>query len=152
VTESRWFHVWENEADAQQFATSLRRRSTVDSNWRVFSVPNNKLSNGPLGPLEIYVIRRSDGYSYSLTPISGKLIATRYPEANIIPNMLIAARNTLDFENTQGPIWEHVARILTGLSRPQIKQLGGYRIIDWDSKRAVCGALRLRNKAMSCRA
>ncbi len=92
---------------------------------------------GPLGPIDVVVVRRSDGYTYSLSLTSQKLISRAFPHANIVHNVFISPSAQADFERTQEPIWGQVASILTGISEQQIQQLGGYRVIDYMSKRVV---------------
>jgi hypothetical protein len=129
VTGKRWLYAWANEADAQQFVAALRQETENDK-WRVFPLPNVEPTPGPLGPIEIRVSRRSDGCTYSLSPTSRNLILKGFPRANLAPTVFISTLTQSDFEKTHGPIWGQVAIILTGLSEEQIKQLGGYRIID----------------------
>ena len=134
VTGKRWLYAWKNEADAQQFAADLRAQ-TEDANWEVYPLPDVEVANGPLGPIDILISRRSDGCTYSLSPTSRKLILKSYPKSNLAPNVFISTMTQSDFENTHGPIWDQVAIILTGRSEPQIKHLGGYRVIDPAAKR-----------------
>ena len=58
------------------------------------------------------------------------MIWKSFPEANLAPNVFISTVSPSELERTQGPIWGQVALILTGLSEQQIKQLGGYRVVD----------------------
>jgi hypothetical protein len=129
VTGKRWVYAWANKADAEQFAAALRQE-TENDRWEVHELAGVEAAPGPLGPIEILVSRRSDGCTYSLSPTSQKLILKSFPRANLVPNVFISTTTQADFEKTQGPIWGQVAIILTGLPEQQIKQLGGYRVVD----------------------
>ncbi len=129
ATGKRWLHAWKCEADAQAFAAAVRDE-TDNENWKVYSVPDEDVTPGPLGPIEILVSRRSDGCAYSLGLTSGKLVLKSFPRTNIVPSLFLTTFTQFDFETTHRAIWDQVAVILTGLSKMQIEQLGGYRVID----------------------
>ncbi len=42
-----------------------------------------------------------------------------------------------DFELEHGPIWDHVAQVLTGLTDVQLDEIGGYRIIETKHEQTV---------------
>jgi hypothetical protein len=136
VTGKWWLATWSREVDARQFAADVRQE-TENDNWKVYAVPDGKPSTGPLGPIEILVSCRSDGCGYGLSPLSQNLILKRFPQAILAPTVFIATWIPSEMEKTQRPIWEQVARILTGLSEDQLNQLGGYRVIDYRSKRVL---------------
>jgi hypothetical protein len=133
ATGKRWLYAWDKKSDARKAAAELRQETQNDK-WEVYQVPDSELSRGPLGPIDILVARRSDGCTYSVSPLTFNLIRKSYPEARVVPSVFIAKSSDSDFETEQGPYWDHVAFILTGLSEQQIKHLGGYQIIDWRRK------------------
>lgn len=142
VAGDRWVYAWSNRATAEAFAAALRQESENEG-WKVYELPGVKLSSGPLGPIEILVSRRSDGCTYSLTHTSRKLVRKRFPQAILAPNVLVATSSQADFEQSQRPIWSHVATILTGLSEDELRQLGGHRVIDWAAQRVLRDAIPL---------
>lgn len=142
VSGDRWVYAWSSRADAEAFATELRRESENEG-WRVHELPGVKPSSGPLGPIEVLVSRRSDGCVYSLSHTSRKLVRKRFPQAVLAPNVLVATSSQADFEQSQRPIWGHVATILTGLSEEELRQLGGYRVIDPVEERVLRDVLPL---------
>jgi hypothetical protein len=131
---NRWLYVWESPDDANEFARRLQKE-TKDTRWEVRELASVEPSRGPLGPIEILVGRQSDGCTYGLSPTSRKLIRKRYPEARMAPSVFISTDTQSDFEATQGPIWDQVAIILTGLSEDKLREFGGYRIYDPMNKR-----------------
>lgn len=133
---NRWLYAWRTKADAEKFARDLRQ-ATENDRWEVRELPAAELTEGPLGPIEIVVSRRSDGCAYTLSPTSRRLVLKRFPHANLAPNVFISTTNQADFERTQGPIWNHIALILTGLSESEIADLGGYRVMDPAARRVL---------------
>jgi hypothetical protein len=126
---SRWLHSWLDRAEAEQFASRLRR-DTEDPAWQVYDLPEVEPSTGPLGPLEIKVKRQSDGYTYGMKPTTYNLIRKRFSESKMVTNVFIATDTHADIEADQGPVWELVVKILTGLTDEQIEEFGGYTMYD----------------------
>jgi hypothetical protein len=133
--KKRWLHAWQKKADAERFAAELRSE-TENARWQVYELPNGQHTVGPLGPIDIVVNRRSDGLSYGLSPISRKLISKCFPSATSAPSIFIAGAGQSDVD-AHAPLWDHIAVILTGLSETQIKQLGGYRVVDPVAKQVL---------------
>ena len=138
----RWLHAWTNEAEVLAFVEALKEESE-DDQWVIYPLPDVEPTCGPLGPLEIYAVRKHEDCHYTLSSISQRLIRKTFPKANYLPRVSIAAWGKTDFEETQGPLWPQIASILTGLTDAQLEQLGGYRIIDWKEKRVYRDALPL---------
>jgi hypothetical protein len=130
ATGMRWLYAWGTRAEADRFALRLREE-TGKSDWQVYDLPHAAPSAGPLGPVVILIGRQSDGLSYMLSPSSKKLIRKKFPGSNIAPGgVFISTATPSDNETVQGPIWDQVAIILTGLSLDQLEQLDGYQIYD----------------------
>jgi hypothetical protein len=113
------------------------QQDTENPGWQVYELPQVEPSTGPLGPIEILVGRQSDGCTYSLHPTSRKLIRRRFQSARLVPSLFIAADTRADFEAAQGPVWDQIAMILTGLSKQQMDELGGVRVYDPVNKRVL---------------
>src|SRR5690349_9223224 len=58
-TRARWLPVWDDQAQAERFAQELR--SVNKHAWRVYRVDKASVSEGALGPVDIFIGRRSDG-------------------------------------------------------------------------------------------
>jgi hypothetical protein len=130
-TARRWLPVWQNEADAQAFATELKRR-TRDEAWEVVPV-NGELSEGPLGPVEITVGRQSDGWTFALHPLSRQMIQKVFPSSCRPDSVFIRTQTRQDCHKQGGidDLAEQVVVLLTGLRLDKIKEaFGGYRIYD----------------------
>jgi hypothetical protein len=82
------------------------------------------------GPLVIYVGRQATGCAYELGPLSRKRIKEIFPQTPSAPKVFVGYETKQDFERIHGPLWEHVAIILTGLTPDQIDRLGGIRLYD----------------------
>ncbi len=136
ATGNRWLHAWEKKDEAELFAAQLKAE-TENPDWQVYDLPGVAPSVGPLGPVVILVGRQSDGFSYSLSYSSQKLIRKKFPTARIAPNLFISASTQSDFETVHGPICDQVAIILAGLSANQIEQLGGYQVYEPSTHRVL---------------
>jgi hypothetical protein len=83
------------------------------------------------GPLEIAVGWQGNGGVYQLQPWDERRVREAFPEAAIIPTMLVGYDKTEDFERFHRPYWQQIALMLTGLTPEQIAGLGGIRL--WDA-------------------
>ncbi len=129
-TENRWLYVWQDREAAGAFARELRK-VTKDKAWLVHEVAEDKVSEGPLGPVEIAIGRQGDGCAYRLQPTSLDLIKQRFPQARMVPSVFLGTDRQIDVqEQFQDAMWDQVATLLTGLTRSQLDELGGYRIYD----------------------
>ncbi len=135
----RWLHVWNLQAEAQAFADELNKRMG-DSAWDVVEV-NGQSSEGPLGPIELQVMRQADGWTFALHPLSRQTIQKVFPESCRRGSIFIRTETAQDFQTTQDDVAdlaEQVAIILTGLSLDRITQtFGGYRVYDPVAKKEL---------------
>jgi hypothetical protein len=126
-TGKRWLHVWDKREKAEQFAKELRQ-ATKNRSWAVYEVEPELVSRGPIGPLEIHFGSQHSGYTYVLDTYTEEVIKHRFPQACQVMSVFIETDTTRDFEENQGPIWDYLAIILTGLTKEQLDEMGGYRI------------------------
>jgi hypothetical protein len=90
-----------------------------------------RLKTAPLGErIDIAVGRQADGGAYELDPLSRKLIERRFPGLEPPRQVFLAYPKREDFKRVHGPLWRHVALMLTGLTDEQLEELGGFRIYD----------------------
>ncbi len=129
-TRNRWIYVWEDEGDAQSFCDDIRKE-THDDKWYVDPLDERTpISHGPLMPVVIRLTRQSHGFTFTLHPHSRSAIRRRFPDSHQASSLVIDYGTHTDFEQAYGPIWDHVAMALSGLSLEQLNQLGGYRVYD----------------------
>jgi hypothetical protein len=128
-THARWLPAWEDRPEAERFAQEMRA-DTRNRAWAVYPVDGGRVTRGPLGPVDIYVGRRSDGCAYGLSPYSLALIHKRFPEARPVRALSIQTEMQPDLRASQGHLWDQVARIVTGLTDEQLTELGGYRLYE----------------------
>lgn len=141
-TDNRWLHVWEDRADAEEFRAAISQE-TRDSKWYVRELhAETPSSPGPLTPVTIVMVRRSLGMTFSLHPHSRALVRRRYPDAQQVSSISVEYGTRHEFEELHGPIWEHVAIMLTGLSIDQLDQLEGFEIIDASTWQSVYASFR----------
>src|SRR5205085_768175 len=98
----RWLYVWPSQADAQAFADDLKKR-TGDSAWEVVEV-NGQTSEGPLGPIEVQVVRQAEGWAFALHPLSRQMIQKVFPGSCRRDSIFIRTETRHDFQTTQGDI------------------------------------------------
>lgn len=128
-TLNRWLHVWKNFRQAESFARELRAR-THDPSWSVREVETEEESRGPVAPLDIGRTRTPTGFVYWMDPKSLERIRGHFAHARLTPEIHIPTGTQRDYEQTHGPIWDHVATSLTGLTEDELNELGGYRIFE----------------------
>ena len=128
-TRARWLPVWPGRADAERFAQELRSRNQ-DKAWQVYPLDRGGVSEGALGPINLLVGRRSDGWAYGLDPYSSTLVRRRFPHARLMHGLYIYTDTQPGAETAQASLWDQVVRIVTGLSEEQLADLGGYRVYD----------------------
>ncbi|MBY0522617.1 MAG: hypothetical protein K2R98_04440 [Gemmataceae bacterium] len=130
ATANRWLYVWAKREDAERFAKELRKRTKVKS-WRVDELAEDLVSEGPLGPVDIYINCHRSGCTFGLPPNSRKLIQRKFPDARLTPRVSVGHDAADQTEgHMDGSVWDHVALILTGLTREQLEELGGYRVYE----------------------
>ena len=100
------------------------------------------------GPLVIYIGLYPDVCVYELLPESRRRIKEKFPQARMIPQVMLGLERKEDFESLHGPYFPIVGHMLTGLTPEQIGQAGGLRICDlaadsiiWEWRAAVTRAL-----------
>ena len=129
----RWLYVWDDQAGARRFAGELARRTSADA-WRVEKVIS-PASPGPLGPLLVELVRRSDGLLFGLHPLSRMLLESVYPDAVGASSVFFEARRWHDFRQSGGQFddlaWQ-MSLSLTGLSEDQLETIG-VAVVDDDT-------------------
>lgn len=136
-TTNRWLYVWTDRHDADAFCADLRAE-TRDKKWVVRELPaDTEPSPGPLTPVVILMRRHSQGAEFTLHPQSRMLVKRRFPDARPVASVSIESTTMQDFEQQHGPIWEHIALVLTGLSTAQLAELGGYEVVDVHREQTV---------------
>jgi hypothetical protein len=136
-TESRWLYVWDDRAAADAFARELRK-ATKDKAWLVHAVAEDQVSEGPLGPVEIDVGCQSDGCTYMLHPTSLGLLKKKFPRARTVRSVFLGTDTHVAAQEQFGDdVWDQVAILLTGLSRSQLDELGGYIVYDPTNDRVL---------------
>lgn len=78
----------------------------------------------------IRVGRQLDGYTFRLDPRSRAKIAESLPGPLPASSVFLSFETRDDFERVHGPMWQHVAILLTGLSESQLRNLGGSVFVD----------------------
>jgi hypothetical protein len=74
---------------------------------------------------------------YGLSSWTKDRIREVYPDALIIPVILMGMDKAGDYERYHRPYWEQIARMLTGLTSEQIGRLGGIRLVYLPAKKVL---------------
>jgi hypothetical protein len=128
-TGRRWLPVWQERKTAEKFVQDLCKEEDYDD-WRIEKVPASAVSEGALGPLDVYVGRGEEGLTYALHPNSRTLVRQRFPHTLLLQSVSVDPDDLNDFEQNQTVAQDRVVQLLTGLSGEQLEELGGYRIYD----------------------
>jgi hypothetical protein len=136
-TDNRWLRVWADPREADEFCKDLQAE-THDEKWYVRELANGtQPSLGALARVVILMRSHSLGADFSLHPHSRVLIRRRFPKARPVSSISIEWSTKDDFEQQHGPIWDHVAAVLTGLTLEQLGTLEGYQVFDLMRERTI---------------
>jgi hypothetical protein len=114
------------------------KAETQDQNWYVTEVPaGQEGAPGPLARVIILMRPHSLGADFSLHPHSKTLIRRRFPKSRPVSSISIEWSTQADFEMQHGPIRDHVAVVLTGLTLDELAALGGDEVYDLIKERKV---------------
>ncbi len=80
--------------------------------------------------VEIDVGRQRNGLTFQLSPHAKEILRGKVPEPVLNTSVFVSYDTKSDFEFFHGPVWEHVALLLTRLSPDQLAQLGGFVFVD----------------------
>lgn len=125
-----WLAVWDGRGGAEAFAASLAA-CTDHADWQV--VETNGVSDGPLGPVLIHVLRDGDGLTLATNQLSRAVLKGGFPLA--VPTLSRAELSEADwltYQAARGDLAElvrEVAPLLTGLSLDELDLLG-YAVLD----------------------
>jgi hypothetical protein len=86
--------------------------------------------SGPLAPLDVIADPVADGTVYQLSTVSQERILRRFPNARLAGEVFFSTQTQQDYERDHGPVWDQVILRLSGLSEPQVHELGGYRVYE----------------------
>src|SRR2546430_1105485 len=77
------------------------------------------------GPLVIYVGSNWEGFTFRLDPKSFRALQEKTKTLNdALPTVSIGYDTRVGFESIHGPVYDHVAELLTGLSAEKLKKIG----------------------------
>jgi hypothetical protein len=80
--------------------------------------------------VEIEVGRQRNGWTFRLSPDAKQILRGKVPEPILNTSVFVGYDTKSDFEFFHGPVWEHVAQLLTQLSPDQLAQVGGFFFVD----------------------
>jgi len=136
-TSNRWLFVWANKGDAENFCADLQTE-TRDKKWYVRELsPETEPTEGSLARVVILMRRQNLNADFSLHPHSRTLIHRRFPNSRPVSSITIEWTTKDDFEQVHGPIWDHIAMVLTGLSIEQLETIDGYQVYDLKTEQTV---------------
>ena len=85
-------------------------------------------------PLVLNVVRERDGYTFALDIHSLLQLRERTPNLNLPNRSFVSFDVKQDFESILGRIVDHVLPLLTGLSRPEIDEIGVQFRDSWNDR------------------
>lgn len=124
--DNRFLHVWASKSEAEEF---------VNKNWLVKKV--RKVSIGPLGPLQIQLLRESTGLKLALSLLSKRIIQTYFKDAVILASLIyydISLWHEYEKTNKAMSVVRKIVPGLTGLNSEEIRKIG-YEIVDLEANK-----------------
>jgi hypothetical protein len=133
-----WLYVWNTREEAQAFAKDLQKDSR-DPGWKVIEV-HTPVSEGPLGPILIQIVRRPDEWTFGVDNLSIVTIRSAFPKAvNSATFTIIDAETWSTYQQLKGGLDSLVREIapnLTGLDLEELQAIG-YSVVDDDSEQTL---------------
>jgi hypothetical protein len=81
-------------------------------------------------PIQIWVTKDLDGFTFSLTPASKEIILSKFKNARPLRSVFIGYDVMQNFEMIHGKLQKHIIPTLTDLSSSEIEQIGEIQFID----------------------
>jgi len=129
-------YPWEELSQAEAFAEELRENKDYGP-WEVVEVPDDAITVGAYGPIELLLTRRSDGTGFWLDDLCQSLVRKRFPETNMLRLILLGRYSDDERPPELTVFWDQLVMMLTGLTESQIDELEGYRVIDTNNKTII---------------
>jgi hypothetical protein len=136
-THRRYLYVWDDREKAQAFAREMKKQSG-DPQWQVREV-KTPVCEGPLGPIFIIMTIQSDGWTFSLDPLSHALLRSAFPQALGPTRIFIDSATWQEFQKMRGDLSvlaEQTIRTLTGLEGEHLRKIG-YVLVDPDESKEL---------------
>ena len=88
-----------------------------------------------MSEITIYAAKQLEGYTCTLEPRSKAAIKDQLPKEPVPASCVFISYDDIyaiktDFEFLHGPIWKHIAEILTGLPAEKLQELGKVVFVD----------------------
>jgi hypothetical protein len=85
-------------------------------------------------PLVLNVVRERDGYTFALDVHSKLQLRAQRPDVSLPNRSFVSFDVKQDFASLLGRIIDHILPLLTGLSRPEIDEIGVQFRDSWNDK------------------
>jgi hypothetical protein len=95
-----------------------------------YSIPVEHDGRVPMPQIVIEVGKQSDGATFMLSPWTQVLLEERALAPFPATAVFLSFDTSKAFEDPNGPWWDPVAFLLTGLTRQQLREFGGFSIVD----------------------
>ncbi|HMD98779.1 MAG TPA: hypothetical protein VKM93_15790 [Terriglobia bacterium] len=82
-----------------------------------------------MAKIVVDVGEQMNGITFRLSPKTRAFLSSRLTKIAPPSSVFVSHETASNFENYPGPLWEHVAMILTGLSEKKLKELGGFEFV-----------------------
>ena len=82
-----------------------------------------------------------DGYTYRLEPKSKARVKSHALDTEPATSVFVSFDTKTQFEWTHGPLWRHVAEMLTGLTAEQLRERGNVVFVDPKTQRTLFEAV-----------
>ena len=82
-----------------------------------------------MSKIVVEVGKQMDGATFRLSPKTRAFLSSRVPSPPPASSIFVSYETATDFKHYHGPLWKHVAMILTGLSESELQELGGFEFV-----------------------
>ncbi len=97
-------------------------------------------------PIIIHFGVQREGFTFRLHPLSLLQLEELFPDRNRLMSVYIGydrSQNRPDIHHLEESVWDHVSNLLTGLSKEELNQLGGFAAVNSLTKEEVYHSLRI---------
>jgi len=87
--------------------------------------------------IKVWVGTDWDGFTFRLRPKTRKMLAERFPDAYMLPQISISFDERTSIEAVNESVYAHIAEMLLGIPYNEIQKIGGVRFHDTESEQLI---------------
>lgn len=82
-----------------------------------------------MSQIVVEVGKQMEGATFQLSPHTRVALSSETGKQLPAASIFVSYDAKHDFDSAQGPFWNHIVALLTGLSEDQIRKMGGFSVV-----------------------